>query len=374
MNIAFISLSPINPLIGGIERITYNLSIELKKRGCNVYNFCIRGEEDSTNFILSPQANPIEQQLYFSKKIKENNINIIIDQYGYALNILKKENFPHIIIFRCIHTDVTERNITRRLLGEWPYISTKRKIMNLAFWLNTPLRKRKEINNLRKVEKNVDKIVLLSPSYKPELIKKGFHSNNLITIPNGIIPSEHNNFKKSNVLLFCGRIQHNPKNVFFLIDVWETISEKYPQWELYIAGGGIDLNKMKSIAKQKNLSRIHFPGFVDPSELYEKAKILLLPSFTEGFAMVLLEAMEHKCVPIVFDNSPAFQDIIENYTTGIIVKKMNKQDYIKECERLINSPHILDKMGNAASRSIEEKFTIQKIADIWMEQFRNTAK
>jgi glycosyltransferase involved in cell wall biosynthesis len=143
--------------------------------------------------------------------------------------------------------------------------------------------------------------------------------------------------------------------------------QKYSDWQLIIVGDGEDLPRLKSFAKRKHIKNITFTGFVDPSDYYREAKILVLPSFSEGFGMVLLEGMTHGCVPVVFDVSPSFYDIIEDGESGFIAN--NKKEYINKCEFLMTHPVSLNEMSVKAKTRVDTLFSLDIITDKWVHLF-----
>ena len=97
MNICFITYRENNPYIGGIENVTYLLSKSFIERGYNV--ICISQLDDK-----SQDYTPLCTELHFPNKkniynkdnlcflekvIKENNVDIIINQYSINTGFLK---------------------------------------------------------------------------------------------------------------------------------------------------------------------------------------------------------------------------------------------------------------------------------------------
>jgi glycosyltransferase involved in cell wall biosynthesis len=64
-----------------------------------------------------------------------------------------------------------------------------------------------------------------------------------------------------------------------------------------------------------------FTGVVsDTSEYYQRARVHLLPSYYEGFGLVILEAAEYGVPSVVFDGS-GYRDIIDDGNNGFIVPR-----------------------------------------------------
>jgi len=104
-------------------------------------------------------------------------------------------------------------------------------------------------------------------------------------------------------LLFLGRI-HPKKGLALLIPAWSRLALGHPDWELVIAGPdeGGHLAEVRSLAASLGLAdRVMFTGMVQGEakiRLLHSADLFVLPSFSEGFPMSVLEALA--CgVPVV---------------------------------------------------------------------------
>lgn len=370
MNICFFTIKDVNPFVGGVERVTYNLSQFFESKGINVFYFHLRGNEYDNHFIL-PQDNDTESIIkYIKSKIQQYNIQIIIDQYGIG-NYMSHHYLGHgVKIIRCWHLNIKEEHITRCLLETFSFKYLKSSIINFLFWLNTPLRRHKQEKYFRETVRDVDTFLLLSEHYVKYLSSKNYPSEKLYAINNAISIPEKETYKKENLIIFCGRIVHNPKNVLFLIYLWKKLYRQYPDWKMLLVGDGVDKNLMLDLIRKNDLERIEITGYSDPKPYYEKAKILVLPSYSEGFGMVLLEAMLHDCVPIVFDSSMAFRDIISDGENGFIVERLNRKEYINKCMSLMDNNEIYKKMAAKCYPSVKKSFNMEKIGTEWINLFK----
>jgi glycosyltransferase involved in cell wall biosynthesis len=113
--------------------------------------------------------------------------------------------------------------------------------------------------------------------------------------------------------LFLGRI-HPKKGLDLLLSSWAALNGASNGWELVIAGPDENgyLNKIKDTARILNLvDKIRFTGPVTgraKTALLHSADLFVLPSYSEGFSMSLLEAMACK-VPVVATQSCNFPDV-----------------------------------------------------------------
>ena len=373
MNIAFFTNREINPYIGGVEKVTYNLSNFLQSKGFKLFFFHLFGENKENHFIIPKTSNIQTITSFIDSKITENKIDIIIDQYGTGNYFTHKTLKSDVKIIRCWHLNIFEKNITQCLLGTFWYRNAIENFKNFCFWINTPRRRLRYLSEQKFAIKHTDIFCTLSESYKKQL-EKVYKTKNIRAINNAIeISPQNSTLKKENIIMFCGRIVHNPKNILFLISLWEKLYLKHPDWKMILVGDGDDRYILEKIIKKKNLQRIYITGYTNPNNYYQKAKILVLPSFNEGFGMVLLEAMSHGCVPIVFNTSPAFNDIITNSFNGFIINNLNKSKYINHCNLLIKEEKLLNQMATNAIFSVQ-KFSFEIIGKQWIDLFNKLLK
>lgn len=264
---------------------------------------------------------------------------------------------------------------TASLLGNFNFYNFKDSLMNVAFWLNTPRRLYIEDKRLYERSLGLDKLLLLDDGYYlPSTIKKDI----IGAIPNGIPCVNYELHKKKKQLLFVGRLVHMQKNTRFLMQLWRKIYADFPDWEFVICGEGQDMPVMKEYVKKHKIERVVFEGRVNPTQYYKDSSILLLPSFYEGFPMVLLECMQYGCVPIVFDVISAYHKICLDKNRpnsdgtprkcGSIVKAMDKRAYVAECRHLMTDNELRKKMAIASIEHVKD-YDIEKITDVWEKLF-----
>lgn len=134
--------------------------------------------------------------------------------------------------------------------------------------------------------------------------------------------------EKENIILTVGRIGSYVKATEILCDGFRQFAEKDDQWILEIVGPIEDSFQIyieNYFKKNPWLrKRVRFTGaIIDRNELwhyYRKAKIFVLPSRWEGFALVYLEAARAGCYIISTDISPAY-DITDNGRLGSLFPK-----------------------------------------------------
>ena len=135
----------------------------------------------------------------------------------------------------------------------------------------------------------------------------GFDAKKLTRIPNGIDISGYDecDFPESiNTFLFIGRL-YPYKGTRELLLAFTAILEKYPTKKLLIAGDGPDFNFINRYIRDNNFQNgIKLVGKVkreDRDRFYKRGDCLILPSYSEGFSLVVYEAAVMKRIIIATD-------------------------------------------------------------------------
>ncbi|EAJ4628911.1 glycosyltransferase family 4 protein, partial [Campylobacter coli] len=211
-----------------------------------------------------------------------------------------------------------------------------------------------------------DTIIILS-SRELEKWKK-WHKN-IQVIPNFlpfISPKESDLSQK--VVLSVGRFTQE-KGFFRLIDIWEMVqkNEKFKEWKLHIIGDGILKEKIQDKIKIKNLEKsiILKPFTREIEKEYLKASIYALPSYFEGFGMVLAESSNYGIPSVAFDINTGPSDIIENEKSGFLIKDGNLEEFANRLQILMLDDKLRKQMGQKAKEIIYNNFSKEKIIKKW---------
>lgn len=164
-------------------------------------------------------------------------------------------------------------------------------------------------------------------------------------------------------LLFFGRL-HPKKGVAELIEAWALLKKNdlkvFSDWKLIVAGwdDGGHASRYISMANDLGLSvdEIEFPGpkFGEAkAHLLGDADAFILPSYSEGFPMAVLEAWSY-ALPVFM--TPEC-NIPEGFSENAAVRISNSPHEISAVLRdLLPSPDLAD-VGLAGRRLVEEKFS-----------------
>lgn len=202
------------------------------------------------------------------------------------------------------------------------------------------------------------KVVCIS-EYQRNYFSKFLPSNKIELIYN---PIEINTIasNKENRILFVGHLREL-KQVDVLLSAISSIQSdlRRDNWKLDILGSGDYKEKLVELSISLNIDdMVNFHGYIeDNKEFYRKSKILVLPSRTEGFPLVLLEAMSNECIVISNEYSVSVYEIIENNISGFVYKNNDDLHSILNllCSILKQDDNALDFVKKNALDSLQEK-------------------
>lgn len=380
MNILFYFVNQINPLKGGTERSTDLVAHELMNRGHKVYYMSytrVEGDYDAECFFLSEEGVTPANIDYVTTFCRRYAIDVIINEAGNTneVRLFSKEHIPAVKIITVLHFCPSQslRYFYRSLRSPLSYNSTKAMLVQCCRWLKAPYNRRKLnriiSNNYRYMYENSDKIVVLSPSYIKELVGMAGikETTRIVSInnPNTFKNSELR-VQKEKVVLSIGRLQYAPKRIDLLLEIWKDVFPGHSDWKLEICGDGDYKEQLEYYVKKHCIIGVKFCGKVHPRSYYERASIMCMTSLNEGMPMVIAEASQCHCVPMVYDTYSAAKDMIDDGKTGFIIPPFNKKEYARKLSLLMDNEDLRQQMGNAAKASTE-RFEIEGIIDQWEE-------
>lgn len=190
----------------------------------------------------------------------------------------------------------------------------------------------KKATFFRKIaSKYSDKVIVLTDSTKKEYMYKfKIKSEKIMSIPNfvdeDIFKYKGKYDENSKLILSSGRFTHE-KGFEIIPNIGEKIFNKHPDWQWHIYGDGPEYERIqRKIADKKMGKHIILKGFADNMyKKYNKYGIFVLPSYREGFALVLLEAKANSIPMVSFDCVAGPSEIINDNVDGYLVPCYNEK-------------------------------------------------
>lgn len=168
---------------------------------------------------------------------------------------------------------------------------------------------------------NADVVVTVSRRLKEELIALyNVNEGKIRVIYNAINREKFNSIKRDSnrkVVLYVGRLSVQ-KGIDNLIRAFKIVSKKNDDALLYIIGEGPELSNLINLSINLDLSdKVIFLGRVPDEQmemLYSIANVFVMPSVSEPFGIVALEAIASN-VPTIVSSQSGVSEIIRNTLT-----------------------------------------------------------
>ena len=230
---------------------------------------------------------------------------------------------------------------------------------------------------------NADALHAITPAEKSRILELGYGTP-VTVAPNGIDPTQFdilpdlsdflNKFpalKGKRVILYLGRL-NTTKGLDILACSFSAITRRFPDAILLVAGpdeeGGRQV--MESILTSNGvIDRTIFTGMLtgkDKLAALSSADMFVLPSYSEGFSIAVLEAMAAR-LPVVISEGCNFPEVAEN-GAGFVVEA-NDKPVAEAISALLSDSGLRVRMGENGRKLVAERYTWQatafKIADLY---------
>ncbi len=345
---------------GGAEKVITNMANYWSIAGNEVFLITFDSLENDDFFALNPNVKRIKIK---SKYILKNSFGTIIFWVltAYSISkILKKHEIKKMISFLVPANFI---NIFSNFFYKHKVIIAER---------NNP-----EIYKLTKIGEKIrhfiykysDYLVVQTKNVKNWAVKF-LKKEKVVIIANPV------NIKDKNIgdnklieyddyILSIGRLDYN-KGMDVLIKAFAKVNLNFPDLKLVIVGEGKLKNDLIKLSKDSGVeSNVVFHGYSkSPFRLIQKAKFFVLPSRTEGFPNVLLEAMALGKAVISTNCPSGPSEIIQNGVNGILIPVDDVKQLTKAMLTLINNKKLVTKFANNA-KAVNEKYGIKKIMKKW---------
>ncbi|HEC70006.1 MAG TPA: glycosyltransferase family 1 protein [Candidatus Omnitrophica bacterium] len=149
------------------------------------------------------------------------------------------------------------------------------------------------------------------------------------------------------------------KNIASLIKMMPFILKKFPLAKLVILGRGRQEPDLKELVKKLALGeKVLFFKNIGPLVLFKILDVFISLSKGEPFGFSVVEAQSAGVVTLV-SNSGAFPEIIEDKSTGIILKEGTPQEVVEALKLVLENPQFKQRLIENAQRKINDFFTIE---------------
>jgi glycosyltransferase involved in cell wall biosynthesis len=169
----------------------------------------------------------------------------------------------------------------------------------------------------------------------------------------------------SKVVVAAGRLV--PRKGFRrLVRAFAPVADRHPDWQLHIYGTGPQKQEIADLIDRLDLgSQVKLRGYTrNLPQVLANASVFAMTSFSEGFPMVLIEAMSTGTPLIAFDCPRGPAEIIRHGNNGLLIPEGPVQRFTRGLETLVQDAGLRARLGAQGLRDAEA-YSIESISADW---------
>jgi glycosyltransferase involved in cell wall biosynthesis len=219
----------------------------------------------------------------------------------------------------------------------------------------------------------IDCYIALTQFSRQRFISAGFPADKIVVKPNFLLSDPGPREQSGDYAVVVGRLSAD-KGIPTLLEAWEKLPAHY---QLQIIGDGDEREKLEAMALQRGLGNVRFRGQLSRQETLatlKGARFLIMPSLGyETFGLVIIEAFACR-IPAICSRLGAMQEIVEDQVTGLHFTPGNSEDLAQKVGWAWTNPLAVSKMGLAARRQYEGRYTAEKNYEMLMQIYDQTVR
>ncbi|KLT71030.1 glycosyltransferase [Flavobacterium sp. ABG] len=347
---------------GGAERMAVNYANALAKKITFSGLIATRKEglllsqiDEKVSYLFLKRKKSVDFKAVFQlrKYLKNNKIDIIhAHSSSFFIAVLAKITLPRVKIIWHDHYGISQDLTLRKSLSL--------KFGSVFF---------KGIISVNTALEKWAASYLFCPDiiFLPNFIEKSVILNEKISL-----------FGSEGKRIICVANLRPQKNYELLLNVARLIKDKFPDWSFHLFGKDFKdlyadrLNKM--VAEFKLQDTVFFYGAVkNVGSALEQCDIAVLPSFSEGLPLAVLEYGLYK-LPVVATNVGEISKVITSEKEGQIIESNNSDQFIEAIQILIEQPNLRTEMGLNLNKRILSDYSEDAIIKeyiFWLQSSTN---
>ncbi len=243
---------------------------------------------------------------------------------------------------------------------------------------NSLIRSYQNMMNYWTSRKCCNAMIAVSYQVKDALITEGFDSRKFYVVHNGTlvnnreidsnIRNELNIPEDIPVVIHIGRLCKS-KGQHLLLQAAANLQQLGQEAVYLIVGKDLEqdgayLKYLKDLAQELGINKsVHFLGHrSDIPQLLALSDLLVLPSYTEGLPLVILEAMAAG-LPVIATPVGGIPEVVIHQETGLLVPVGDVQALVNAMLKLLQNPDLRNEIGNKGSEMVRKDFSVEKMCD-----------
>ena len=358
------------PMIGGVENSVHQMVTRLRSRGndVRVITAGVYGSGLQDGVWRLPVSLKIERSwgdLLFCPSIfyalKNTPFELVHSHtprkfFAEAVALYKlfsKRKFPYIVSIRLLNTSLT--GFGKGLSDVYQKIVEKKVFQNAKYMVvQSEFNKAFVIKNFKIA---ADKIHIVpngvdSDVFNPVLVNAKNIGNQL-------------ELEGKKVIFYSGRLT-GQKGIMYLLHALQKVKKRIHNVVLLIAGDGPQEQLLRRTTASLGLvDNVIFLGKIDHKkipDLYAVSDIFVLPSLSESFPNVMLEAMAMR-KPIVITKVGVVPELLDDHENAILVEPGNSVELANSIVELLIDESLAANLGTRARDLVCKKYTWERVVD-----------
>ncbi len=237
--------------------------------------------------------------------------------------------------------------------------------------------------------RRLDRVIAIARHISAEMAAAGFAEQNTVAIPNSVDhelyrPQMKQDHSERRRVCYVGRLAEE-KGLVCLVQSMKLVGEAISGIRLDIVGDGPMRNELADCAVRLGMQdAIHFTGTSIALPHYQASDLFVLPSYSEGLSLALLEAMA--CgLPVVATNVEGNREVLNpagpasipgqpGYLVGecgIMVNPGDAEGLARAIVRMLTDEELSARMKRLARSRVEENYALSKITDVYQSLYRS---
>ncbi|HLP56495.1 MAG TPA: glycosyltransferase [Fluviicola sp.] len=165
----------------------------------------------------------------------------------------------------------------------------------------------------------------------------------------------------------------------FALSALELLKEQFPEMKLVIVGWGELEEELRESVTQKGLTgQVIFTGFQpNPRSYMTASDVVLIPSVSEGFGIVIAEAMSVR-KPIVAFNVPSPSELLVHEKSGLLAEPFDIEQYAGMIADLLTNKEKAAAIAEEACHVVTTAYALENMIDglelFYQRYSKNTSK
>ncbi|PSR34373.1 MAG: hypothetical protein C7B46_05500 [Sulfobacillus benefaciens] len=232
---------------------------------------------------------------------------------------------------------------------------------------------------LSRYQNLIDQIVVISHDLKQQLVSKYYvepHKISVVylglTVPESPTPPPLPAPSGEIRILYPARLdpQKAPRRV---VDIAQMLQLQQINALIDVVGSGsLESELRHRIGRARLESKVVLHGAEEPAKMrhwYQKSHAIMLTSDYEGLPLVILESMAEGR-PAIAPDLGATREVITSETGFLISEPSDIKAYVHAIDQLAHNPHLVETLGAAAHRRVQQQFdpgdTLKKYQEIFL--------